>query len=91
MAGLMLLAFMLGILFAIGASIALLYILNRFKLIRNIQRDVDVDRRLTECEAAINAIAVKIGDGAEHDRPQVPAGKDPELYEAGSEAIGRDA
>lgn len=92
MAGYLLLAFLLGILFTLTAAFGTLSFLSRFKLIRNIQRDVDVDKRLLECEAAINALALELSkvSGMGTSTREDPH-KDPELYDVSAESIGRDS
>jgi hypothetical protein len=91
MVGYLLLSFLLGISFTIASAFAVLQVLSRFKLLRNIQRDVDVDKRLLECEAAINHIALKVSEVSNTHLQSSPPGKDPELYDVAAESIGRDS
>jgi hypothetical protein len=57
-----LLAFTLGIVFALAGAAGVVALLGKLKLIRDVARDTDVDRRLLECEGAINALAMKLGE-----------------------------
>jgi hypothetical protein len=79
-----------GVVFTLSTAMATVLVITRMGLLRDVSKDYESEKRLTECEAAINLLADKVAQvmrdeasSKDEDRPTLHVGsKDPESYTA---------